>query len=243
MSIALNNLIRHADLSFMRDFCEITGAIPTYEGFALTDLKKRDKPEKIWAMFDLLKEQRPETLKLLGLKVWDHDDKKRLWQFPMEWYMFIPDGYPIVDLRYKPLKFIPQSTSLETFDGMLKYGIKQEITETTKDNLIRKTITIETQVDITLDPSRFDKEFNITFNKHFYAAETLDDHFKHIAFAIAVGHQDSEDSYIEGYGTIEEIGCEIHNVDNEVTDIDPEDPDEADYDLDESNDNLYIMEE
>jgi hypothetical protein len=58
----------------------------------------------------------------LGCGVWDSDDKGTTWLFPKEWYAFIPDGLPVVDINGETSPFKAGVTDDDYRFGCLSFG-------------------------------------------------------------------------------------------------------------------------
>jgi hypothetical protein len=61
-------------------------------------------------------------LEALGCGVWDSDDKGTTWLFPKEWYGFIPDGLPVVDINGETESFKAGVTDADYRFGCLSFG-------------------------------------------------------------------------------------------------------------------------
>lgn len=61
-------------------------------------------------------------LKALGCGVWGSDDKGTTWLFPKEWYAFIPDGLPVVDINGETEPFKAGVTDDDYRFGCLSFG-------------------------------------------------------------------------------------------------------------------------
>lgn len=72
----------------------------------------------IW--FDALKKLPYETLVAIGMGVWEDDH----YLYPAEWYDFIPDGYPVIDICNKIEPFKKGVTDDDRRYGMLAFGFK-----------------------------------------------------------------------------------------------------------------------
>jgi hypothetical protein len=70
-------------------------------------------------------------------------------------------------------------------------------------------------LDVTVDESKFTETFMADFRKSFYDFHTIDDHVKHLAQMYARGIVTPFTRFIEGYGTPEDIGLDIREVDQE----------------------------
>jgi hypothetical protein len=83
------------------------------------------------AAFEALSTLDAKTLKELGLRPWgepeDNDPQPKggpcLWLFPSEWYLKIPEGFPIVDIFFKEERFGLGQTDDDIRLGMLSFGI------------------------------------------------------------------------------------------------------------------------
>jgi len=63
-----------------------------------------------------------ETLKQLGLGIWDKDNNGTHWLFPKEWYSIIPNGLMVTVIDGKEEPFVRGKTDDDCRFGMLAYG-------------------------------------------------------------------------------------------------------------------------
>jgi len=82
------------------------------------------------AGFDVLSRLPKEDLLKLGMRQWGRQEDGKgkkfgpmLWLFPGEWYDDIPDGYPIVSISFKKVKFQKGKTDNDIRFGCLAFGI------------------------------------------------------------------------------------------------------------------------
>jgi hypothetical protein len=61
-------------------------------------------------------------LKALGCCIWDNDDNGTTWLFPKEWYAFIPDGLPVLDINGETESFKSGVTDDDYRFGCLSFG-------------------------------------------------------------------------------------------------------------------------
>ena len=66
-----------------------------------------------------------ETLKKLGLGVWDKDDSGIHWLYPHEWYNYIPAGLIVTSISGEEEQFFPGQTDDDMRFGCLAYGFIQ----------------------------------------------------------------------------------------------------------------------
>ena len=66
----------------------------------------------------------PETLRALGCQRWSEPDEQgnTLWLYPAEWYGYIPDGTPIVDINGEHEEFKRGETDDDMRYGVLAFG-------------------------------------------------------------------------------------------------------------------------
>lgn len=76
--------------------------------------------------FDALKRLPEETLKRLGLGIWERDNEGAPhWLYPGEWYSCIPEGYEVTDICGEREAFKPGETDDDIRFGCLAYGFIQ----------------------------------------------------------------------------------------------------------------------
>ena len=83
-----------------------------------------------------------------------------------------------------------------------------------------KNITVEvTQtITVTLDETKFTPEFMAEYRESFYDYNTIEDHAKHLAFLEASGMVSHGSAFIEGYGSMSNMGIKLvteRNVETE----------------------------
>lgn len=85
--------------------------------------------------FEKLKSNGPATLLKMGYRIWNETATRRLWLIPGTLYNYIPDGYELVDIFEKPLKFEKGKTDNDIRFGVLAYGFMQETpSQSTEEN-------------------------------------------------------------------------------------------------------------
>ena len=80
-------------------------------------------------------------------------------------------------------------------------------------------INVESEIQVTLDESKFTKEFLADFREHFYPFTSLEQHACHLAQLQARGLIDEPQTtnrFIEGYGPANEMGIETVTIDCEA---------------------------
>jgi len=88
--------------------------------------------------------------------------------------------------------------------------------------MIRKyKVEVLTEVEVTIDDSIIDDEFNEVFSRHFWQADCLEDHAKYLAEMQAIGRI-QYDRFVEGYGDINDCGITIKEGDTYIYDCDEE---------------------
>ena len=76
----------------------------------------------------------------------------------------------------------------------------------------KSTYTVETQVTVEVDESKFTPEWMGDFNKTFYHKEDIDAHKEHLAEMFATGMIEGRPSeFVEGYGVLSEMGIVLTN--------------------------------
>ena len=73
-----------------------------------------------------------------------------------------------------------------------------------------KQVDVTITVEVTVDESKFDEDFLRYFREFFYNFYDIDDHIKHLAQLAARG---LDDTFIEGYGDITEMGIVLDIID------------------------------
>lgn len=72
-------------------------------------------------------------------------------------------------------------------------------------------------VSIEVDDAKFDEAFMEEFRKSFFPFKSLDDHLRHLACIVADRSYGTEPKeFIEGYGTLEEMGISGRILDEDV---------------------------
>lgn len=70
-------------------------------------------------------------------------------------------------------------------------------------------VTVEQDLEITVDESRFTPEFLQGFKESFYPCETIEDHVEFIAESFAQGVVRSDADFLEGYGVLRDFGIRV----------------------------------
>jgi len=70
-----------------------------------------------------------EELLNQGFEKWENRGCKTLYLFPDSWYDKIPDDYSITNIFWEENKFEFRTTSDDTREGLLAFGIVKEISE------------------------------------------------------------------------------------------------------------------
>jgi len=81
------------------------------------------------------------------------------------------------------------------------------------------SVTVESVVTVTLDETKFTKEFMEEFNSTIFAADDLRDHAEHLGWLFATGRIENGE-FVEGYGSLLDMGIEA-KVNADVTDVEP----------------------
>ena len=84
-----------------------------------------------------------------------------------------------------------------------------------KAKTITKTVIVTTTVEVTIDESKFTEEFLAEFRESFYQFMDIDRHIRHLGVQCAHGY--CNDTFIEGYGEMSDMGIEF-----DITDPDTE---------------------
>jgi hypothetical protein len=73
--------------------------------------------------------------------------------------------------------------------------------------MVKQTVVVTTEVDVSIDESKFTEEWMAEFRQHFYSFTTVQDHIEHLAQLYARGVIDGfENEFVEGYGPLKEMG-------------------------------------
>lgn len=75
--------------------------------------------------YDALRLMTPENLKDIGCQIWDSENGRTHWLYPYEWYPFIPNGYPVVDINGEIEPFSKGETDDDIRYGALAFGFIQ----------------------------------------------------------------------------------------------------------------------
>ena len=88
---------------------------------------------------------------------------------------------------------------------------------------MKKTIfvTIEKQIEVEIDKSKFDETFMQEFRDSFYKFNTINEHIEHLAQLAARGYANRWSphelgEFIEGYGHVKEMGIKLEELSEEV---------------------------
>lgn len=87
--------------------------------------------------------------------------------------------------------------------------------------MITKIVKVVTEVEVTLDETKFDEEFFKEYTTHFSSSmDELDDHFLNIAWLYATGRFQFPSEFVEGYGPLTDFGvkCDIILEDQTIED-------------------------
>lgn len=81
-------------------------------------------------------------------------------------------------------------------------------------------VEVVSEIQVTLDESKFTPEFMESYRQHFYSSVTsIEHHARHLAQLQARGIVDRpqiNNGFIEGYGNVQEFGVEIETIDIET---------------------------
>ena len=94
--------------------------------FERTDGVQVPTPDLSIAEFQQLATRDEETLKAMGLGIWDSNDTHTHWLFPKEWYSIIPEGLEVVSISGNSEVFQRGVTDDDYRFGMLSFGFLQE---------------------------------------------------------------------------------------------------------------------
>jgi hypothetical protein len=73
--------------------------------------------------------------------------------------------------------------------------------------MVKQTVLVTSEVDVTVDETKFTEEWMAEFRKSFYPFFTVQDHIEHLAQLYARGVIDGFDKeFVEGYGPLKEMG-------------------------------------
>ena len=86
--------------------------------------------------------------------------------------------------------------------------------------MITKEVTVTFTVEVTMDETKFTREFMAEFRKDFYDLKSIDDHAMHLAQLAARElysfSKYEPEEFVEGYGPIGEMGVTVEITDQEV---------------------------
>jgi len=71
--------------------------------------------------------------------------------------------------------------------------------------MIRKTVEVRQYVEVVVDETKLDDEFQKEFREDFYPFQGIDDHIRHIA-QLKARNLIVADRFIEGYGILDDMG-------------------------------------
>ena len=83
------------------------------------------------------------------------------------------------------------------------------------------TVEIKQSIEVELDKTKFTKQFMRDFERSFYSFDSIEDHAKHLAQIYARGFADWPDSFVEGYGKINEMGIKFNLISQDEEIIKP----------------------
>lgn len=107
------------ELIGVNDFEDVEVQTPQFDR---TDGKRPFYYPKTVEEYDKLKECPKDLLIEMCCSIWEKNNKTEHWLFPGEWYDWIPDNYPIVDIFGNIEKFKYGETDDDTRYGCLPYG-------------------------------------------------------------------------------------------------------------------------
>ena len=84
--------------------------------------------------------------------------------------------------------------------------------------MITKRVLLTVSVEVTVDETKFDKEFMQEFRDSFWAFHTIEEHIEHLG-QMAIRGIAEDDAFIEGYGESKEMGITFDNVQHEETEV------------------------
>ena len=106
---------------FLKQFADENGKIHIVTPqFERTDGVQPVHPEGGAWWFDQLKGLPHETLKAIGMGLWEEGH----YLYPKEWYEFIPAGYMVTDIFGDNERFVPGETDDDIRFGCLPYGFR-----------------------------------------------------------------------------------------------------------------------
>jgi len=82
--------------------------------------------------------------------------------------------------------------------------------------MITKQVRVTEWVDVTIDETKFTPEFMKEFREYMMPYDTLDDHIEHLAQMEVIGGFTDFDRFLEGYGTVADMGIKCNIVDSET---------------------------
>lgn len=90
--------------------------------FERTDKIKIAYFPKTMEEYEFLKTFSEDSLKKLGLGIWDKTDKGTHWLYPHEWYDYIPNGLTVTNIFGEDEIFEKGKTDDDKRYGMLSFG-------------------------------------------------------------------------------------------------------------------------
>lgn len=78
--------------------------------------------------------------------------------------------------------------------------------------MVTKTVEVTQSIKVTIDETKFTKEFLEHFASYMFPFAGIDDHIEHLAQMHARGMADFPSTFIEGYGTAEDMGISFEVV-------------------------------
>jgi hypothetical protein len=81
------------------------------------------------------------------------------------------------------------------------------------------TVVVTQEIEVTVDETKFDKEFMTEFRESMYNFYTIEDHMAHLAQLYARGIIDDFNNVAEGYGSLKDMGIsfKLEDQDEEIT--------------------------
>lgn len=77
---------------------------------------------------------------------------------------------------------------------------------------MEKQFEVQQFVRVTVDETKFTKEFLREFREEFYPLHSVEDHMRRLASLYAAGHCDECSEFIEGYGDPADFGIKFENT-------------------------------
>ncbi|WP_395175552.1 hypothetical protein [Roseibium alexandrii] len=73
---------------------------------------------------------------------------------------------------------------------------------------MKHTVQLTVEIEVEVDEDKFTPDFVEEFNRSMFHTDCIEDHIEHLAF-IGVQQEPSADSFIEGYGKLNEMGIKL----------------------------------